>query len=112
LQDSFAHWTKTFQDELNNKADKTALEELENAIMMRINDIVAALTKQFADKAQNAKEHKLLERQLKNLYDLMMSKGQTPENDDAMFSKKHLCGYNCASCEKNLVDLYGKRVQF
>lgn len=29
-----------------------------------------------------------------------------------MFSKKHLCGYSCASCEKGLTDLYGKKVEF
>jgi len=41
--------------------------------MSRINDIVAALTKQFADKAETKKALKLLERQLKNLYDLFMA---------------------------------------
>lgn len=29
-----------------------------------------------------------------------------------MFNKKHLCGYSCASCEKDLVNLYGKKVEF
>lgn len=43
--------------------------------MIRLNDIVAALTKQFADKAETKKALKLLERQVKNLYDLFMSKG-------------------------------------
>lgn len=80
--------------------------------MMRINDIVAAFTKQFADKAETKKALKLLERQLKNLYDLFMSKGQNPTDEDAMFNKKHLCGYSCASCEKDLVNLYGKKVEF
>ena len=40
--------------------------------MNRLNDIVAALTKQFADKAETKKALKLLERQLKNLYDLFI----------------------------------------
>lgn len=75
LQSSFAHWMKQFQDSLNQKADKTALAEMESTIMLRLNDIVAALSKQFADKAETKKALKLLERQLKNLYDLFMSKG-------------------------------------
>jgi len=85
---------------------------MESTIMLRLNDIVAALSKQFADKAETKKALKLLERQLKNLYDLFMSKGQNPTDEDAMFNKKHLCGYSCASCEKDLVNLYGKKVEF
>lgn len=83
--------------------------------MNRLNDIVNALTKQFADKVETKKALKLLERQLKNLYDLIMSKGLgsgNPTDEDAMFNKKHLCGYSCASCEKDLVNLQGKRVEF
>lgn len=77
--------------------------------MTRLNDIVAALTTKFADKAETKKALKLLERQVKNLYDLYMSKGQGDQNDDGMFIKK---GYSCASCEKDLVNLYGKKVDF
>jgi len=72
--------------------------------MIRINDIITALTKSFADKAETKKALKLLERQLKNLYDLYMSKGEGSNKDDAMLSK---IGYSCASCEKNLSNLYG-----
>jgi len=41
-----------------------------------------------------------LEKQLKNLYDLLMSlKPHTSEHeDDAMFAKKPLGGWSCASC--------------
>lgn len=44
---------------------------------------------------------KLLERQMKNLYDLYMSRGSTAHDgheDDAMFTKKPLGGMSCASC--------------
>lgn len=30
--------------------------------------------------------------------------------DDAMFSKKHLGSLACASCEKNVVNMYRKRL--
>ena len=33
-------------------------------------------------------------------------------DDDALLSKKHLCGISCASCEKDLVNIYGKKVDF
>jgi hypothetical protein len=32
--------------------------------------------------------------------------------DDAMFTKKPLLGTSCASCEKDIVNLYGKKVDF
>lgn len=81
--------------------------------MDRLNEIVKALTKQLADKHETKKALKLLERQLKNLYDLFMSKGQKEEDtDDAMFSKKPLGGNSCASCEKEIVNLNGRRVDF
>jgi uncharacterized protein YlaN (UPF0358 family) len=44
-------------------------------LMERMNEIVKALTKQLADKNDTKKALKLLERQLKNLYDLFMSRG-------------------------------------
>ena len=33
-------------------------------------------------------------------------------DEDAMFSKKPLGGVSCASCEKDLVNLYGKIADF
>jgi hypothetical protein len=53
---------KQVQDELNLKADRDDLEELEKTLMNRLNDIIKALTKQFADKAETKKALKLLER--------------------------------------------------
>jgi hypothetical protein len=38
--------------------------------------------------------------------------GSGPQDDDAMFNRKHLCGYACASCEKDLINLYGKKVEY
>ena len=39
--------------------------------------------------------------------------GHTHENeDDAMFTKKPLGGMSCASCEKDVINLYGKKVDF
>ena len=56
--------------------------------------------KQFADRSETKKALKNLEKQLKNLYDLVMSRlqgGGGEDEDDAMFSKKPLGGFSCAS---------------
>jgi len=34
-----------------------------------------------------------------------MSKSNNPDEENAMFSKKPLGGFSCASCEKNLINL-------
>ena len=39
--------------------------------------------------------------------------GHSHENeDDAMFTKKPLGGMSCASCEKDIVNLQGRKVNF
>eukprot|EP00351_Strombidinopsis_sp_SopsisLIS2011_P002162 CAMPEP_0116872946 /NCGR_PEP_ID=MMETSP0463-20121206/3892_1 /TAXON_ID=181622 /ORGANISM="Strombidinopsis sp, Strain SopsisLIS2011" /LENGTH=77 /DNA_ID=CAMNT_0004514067 /DNA_START=1109 /DNA_END=1342 /DNA_ORIENTATION=- len=77
--------------------------------MDKINEVIEALQKQFADKAETKKALKLLDRNLKNLYDLVMSKlqGKADHEDDAMFTKKPLLGLSCASCEKDVTNLHG-----
>ena len=71
------------------------------------------MTKQFADKGDTRKALKIHEKQFQNLYNLIMSKGGGGDNEeDAMFSKKPLGGLSCASCEKGLIDMYGRRVEF
>jgi len=92
------------QDQLNQKTDIDTVKALENSLLERLNEIVKALSKQFADKNDTRKALKLLEKNLKNMYDLFISKGAEQE-DDAMFTSKPLGGNSCASCTKNVVNL-------
>jgi len=41
-----------------------------------------------------------------------MSKDDRVKDEDGMFNKKHLCGFSCACCEKDLINLNGKKVEF
>jgi hypothetical protein len=114
MKNEFAKWLKEMQDSLNQKADIEALSNLEKTLMERMNEIVKALIKQLADKNDTKKALKLLERQLKNLYDLFMSRGHNhnENEDDAMFTKKPLGGMSCASCEKDIINLQGKKADY
>jgi chromosome segregation ATPase len=112
LRNEFANWAKNMQDALNQKADIDTLKALEQSILDRLNEMVKALTKNFADKTDTRKAMKLLEKNLKNMYDLFMSRGGRDNEDDAMFTKKPLGGTSCASCAKDVIDLYGKRVEY
>ena len=37
---------------------------------------------------------------------------KTGKEEDAMFTRKPLGGLSCASCEKGLTDMYGKKVGY
>ena len=114
LRNELSKWLKEFQDSLNSKADLEALQNLERLLLERLGEMVKGLTKQLADKNDTKKALKMLEKQLKNLYDIFMqSRGQGHDHeDDAMFTKKPLGGTSCASCEKDIVNMYGKRADF
>ena len=114
LKMEFSKWIKEMQDNLNMKADMSEIKNLEANFMQKLDVIVMEITKKFADKSDTKKALKILERQLKNLYDLFMQKqgGHGGNEDDAMFTKKPLGGVSCASCEKDVVNMYGKKVDY
>jgi len=92
-------------NELLKKADINDLKALE-ASLIRLNELINDLANQFADRVENDKAHKLLQKNLKNLYDLFMSlKGEGTE-DDPMFTTKAI---NCASCAKGVQNMLGFR---
>jgi len=65
----------------------------------------------FADKEGTRKRLNALEKNIKNLYDLLMAQingKNNHEEDDAMFTKKPYGPVTCASCEKDVVNLQGK----
>ena len=64
------------------------------------------LGKKFADRNKTKKALKDLEFQLRKILEFIMSKR---EGDDAMLSRKPLGGYSCASCEKGLEQLLGRK---
>lgn len=41
----------------------------------------------------------------------MRNRGGGENEDEAMFTKKPLGGMSCASCEKNLINLYGRQAE-
>lgn len=105
-------WLKDLQDALDNKADLTALKELERYLLGQIDELAAACDKKYADKNETKKALKALEKQIKNLFDLLMNQEGRHGEDDAMFAKKPLGGWSCASCAKDLVNLQGMQADY
>lgn len=67
------------------------------------------LAKRFADKNDTRKALKYLERMIRDYLEGVKMKA---EGDDAMFAKKPLGGWSCASCETNLETLIGRRAEY
>ena len=91
--------------EMIKKADINDLKALE-ASLIRMNEMLNDLANQFADKHENDKAHKLLQKNLKNLYDLFMSLKGDGNDEDPMFTTKSL---NCAACAKGVQNMVGFR---
>lgn len=60
--------------ELNTKASKDDLLDLENRLLDKIKEMIQALFNQFADKNETRKKIASLEKNIKNLYDLLMQR--------------------------------------
>lgn len=107
MKDDYAHSIKSITDSLNQKADRDELAELEARIMEKLNEMLKKLLQQFADNKETKKRFSNVEKNIKNLYDLLMNRTMGPmgghgNEEDAMFTKKPLGGLSCASCERNI----------
>lgn len=111
LKQEYSRYFQDLQDQINQKADLESVKSLESSLLERLNEIVKVLTKQFADKNDTRKALKLLEKNLKNMYDIFMNKAGDNDEDGAMFTTKPIQG-SCASCAKNVINLYGKKVDY
>lgn len=94
------------------KADKTEVTALETKILDNLDDLVQSMYKKFSDKVETKENLKILDRQLKNLFDIVMNKEQVIEQndkntdkDEVMISRKPLGGVSCASCSKKINNL-------
>ena len=85
---------------MKSKAQLEAFKTLEkNFVDLR--DHVQTFPRVYADLRENDSAHNLLQRNLKNLYDLFMAmKGEPSAKEDPMFTTKAIT--QCASCTKGV----------
>jgi hypothetical protein len=96
-------WLKDLQHALEIKVDWTSFNDLKIEIYARFDD----LDKKWADKNKTEKAIKDLEKHIKILYDMIMGLNLGGNKSDAMFAKKPLGGWSCASCATDIVNLQG-----
>lgn len=123
MQNQIDNLRNLFDDKLNTvlqymdkKADKGDLEQLDKMIVDKLNDVIKNIIERFADKKDTHKRLSALEKQIKVVYDLMISQEShrtvSGQEDDAMFTKKPLGGTSCASCEKTITNMHGQMAEY
>jgi hypothetical protein len=87
------------------KADKTELAELENRFRDKLDEILRQLIELIPNKDEINKRFAAIHKKLREIMELL--KNNHGHEDDAMFTKRHLGPVNCASCEKDIVNMIG-----
>jgi len=88
---------KEIKNGLDSKVDMSAVKGVESLLLEKIEELDNGLSKRFADKPETRKALKELEKQIKNLFDVLMSHtsaSNDKDDDDAMFAKRPLGGWS------------------
>ena len=99
------------ENKLFKKADEEVVNDVEEALHQGIDQIMTSSSKKFADRRDTNKAVRLLEQNMKNMYDLFLSRDDPGDVDDAMFSRKNP-GFTCMSCEKNIINMEGRKADY
>lgn len=96
-------------NQLKSKAAAEKVKTLEQNLVS-LNDFVNQMPSIYADKIENDVAHQLLQKNMKNLYDLFVAmKSDMAGADDPLFTTKGLL--NCASCAKGVTNMSGYRAE-
>ena len=95
---------KELKSLLDTKASLSDLKALEERLQEKVIAVCEAMGNKFADRADTKKALKYLEGFIREFMEIGTKK---PTGTDAMFAKKPLGGWSCASCETNLEKLKG-----
>lgn len=81
------------------------IDESNDKMTLALEKQVANINKRFMEKVDIKKTFKTMERQLKNLFDIIVSKMEEENNDEAMGTKKPVGAVSCISCQKGITNL-------
>jgi hypothetical protein len=84
------------------------LRTMEQCIMNLIEEMKNEIPRKFMEKTEIIKNLKILELQIKNIYECCPNLLHMKENDNWLLAKKPINNYLCASCESFIGDLKNK----
>jgi len=99
---------------LDTKVSMIDLQNVQQTIMDRLNELMRTFDGMFADKEGTRKKFAQLEKAINKLNDMMkhqQDRGNSIDNDDAMLTKKSVGPMDCASCDKGIVNLNAMRAE-
>ena len=106
-----------YEEEFPMKAYKSDVLDAENRLMLQFKDILDQLVAKLCQKDETNKKFLTVSKKMKDIMDLLGSQGLVGisnmaggNESNAMFSKMPLRSAACASCEKDLVNINGSRV--
>lgn len=101
------------KEQLPHKATKEELADLEARMMQRLQEMFDQLRQMFPDKEALKKKLAAMEKNIKSLYEMIVAnQNKAPQEESAMFTKKYVGPVNCASCEKDIVNLLAQPVDY
>ena len=84
------------------------LKSMEQCIMNEIDELKNEISKKYMEKSEIFKNLKILELQIKNIYENFPGLMHMKEGDNWLLAKKPLNNYLCASCESYIGELKNK----
>lgn len=87
---------------------------MEQRLLDKMSELMDSLSSHYADKDATRKKFGSLEKNIKKLFELIekLKEVSQEREDNAMFTKKPYGPVNCASCEKDIVNLEGTKAEY
>ena len=86
------------------------LKSMEECLMNSIDDLKNEFSKKYMEKTEIMKNLKILELQIKNIYEGNLNVVHSKEGDNWLLAKKPINNYLCASCESYIGDLKNNKM--
>jgi len=85
------------------------MKDLEERLLAKLNELLGEFFGRFSDREETNRSLKTFEKNIKSYVEKSsMNTPRKEEEETAMFAKKPMGGWSCASCEKDLVNLSGR----
>ena len=95
---------------MDTKLDKEEFEKWKQS--SDLSQILAGITKKFADRNEMLRSLKKLEKRIELLEEMLHKETVAESADNALLAKRPLGGWSCASCQKDLINIEGMRVPY
>ena len=98
---------ESMKKELTKKVGINTLEDQEERLQDLLDKIMQNINKRFTEKVDAKKKFAALDKQIKSVLELFLSKMDEQDVNEAMLAKKPLGGYSCVSCQKGITNIQG-----